>query len=729
MENLPPPSQPEEPSVLDYLKSKLSLRKQRRGLSPGTAPSEETPPSIITTPGPPASDSGTPEPEKLRRFVTLKQIPWRSFVALGLALFAQFSLEPRLNRSWNTGAMFYILALGWLIWAVSKGEWRLAPHPEETDPHLKSDSGHFRLVPFISSGIFSLLAFLDFKGNLFTSTNLILWGIAIVSFLLAFWTDLPDLAGLWAKLLGFIKKPTWSFTITSDMLLVAGIFLIAVFFRSYQINQVPPEMISDHAEKLLDVQDVLNGQPHIFFPRNTGREAIQFYLIALTIKLLGTGVSFLSMKIGTILCGLLTLPFIYRLGKEIGGQRAGLLALAFAGIAYWPNVISRLALRFTLYPLFVAATLYFFIRGLRRSSRNDLILAGVILGLGLHSYTPIRIFPFVILVAFILYLLHGQSKGGRETAIYRFAILVLAALVLFLPLMRYAIDNPSMFALRAFTRLSSWERPLPGPVLSIFLKNLWNAMVMFGWNNGNVWASSIPYRPALDVIAAVFFHIGMVLLTVRYVLRRHWLDLFLVLSIPLLMLPSILSLAFPEENPNLSRTAGALVPAFIIIGLSMDALMSSITKKLPERAGKRLAWGLVTALFFLSALQNYSLVFTQYRLVYETSSWNTSEMGEVVRAFTETIGSPDHVWLVGYPYWADSRLVGINSGYPARDYGIFPENFPQTLNFTGAKLFLLYPTDDSSVSTLKQMYPTGWLQTYKSARAGKDFLMFLVPPQ
>jgi len=43
---------------------------------------------------------------------------------------------------------------------------------------------------------------------------------------------------------------------------------------------VPGEMFSDHAEKLLDVGDVLNGKLSIFFPRNSGREAIQMYLTA-----------------------------------------------------------------------------------------------------------------------------------------------------------------------------------------------------------------------------------------------------------------------------------------------------------------------------------------------------------------------------------------------------------------------------------------------------------------
>jgi hypothetical protein len=723
MEELnPTPTPPGEPSVLDYLKSKLSPRKHPAVSLP---PLDSSLPAG-TEPPPTESDSSTTEISHPR--IPLNHLPWRSLVALALALLAQFSLEPHLNRDWKAGAFLYALSLAWLIWAVWKDELALAPYREEDDIH-QPDTGNFRLAPLIACGIFSLLAFLDFKGNLFTSTNLLLWTAAIISFLLAFWTDQKGLNNRWTQFKGFIKKPAWNYTITRDLLLLAGLCLVIVFFRVYETNQVPPEMISDHAEKLLDVQDVLDGQTHIFFPRNTGREAFQFYLIALTVKLFGTGVSFLSMKIGTILFGLLTLPFIYLLGKELGGKRVGILAAAFAGIAYWPNVITRLALRFTFYPFFVAPTLYFLVRGLRRSSRNDIILSGIFLGLGLHSYTPIRILPLVVLVAFILYLIHRQSKGARETTLYHFAILTLAALVLFLPLMRYAMENPTMFALRSFTRLSTWERPLPGPAWSIFLKNLWNAMIMFGWNNGNVWASSIPYRPALDVISAAFFYTGFVLLIIRYILRRHWLDLFLVLSGPLLMLPSILSLAFPEENPNLSRTGGAIVVVFIIIGLSVDAFMNSITKKLPTVAGKRLTWGLLTGLFVLAALQNYNLVFNQYRLIFETSSWNTTELGQVVRAFTQSMGSPDNVWVVAYPYWVDTRLVGINSGFPRKDYGIWPKDLSQTENLSGAKLFLINPSDNDGVSILQQMYPQGWLQSYDSALEGKDFLVYLVPPQ
>jgi len=78
----------------------------------------------------------------------------------------------------------------------------------------------------------------------------------------------------------------------------------------------------------------------------------------------------------------------------------------FAGIAYWPNVISRVALRFALYPAFFAPTLYFLIRGLKRKRWNDFLFAGIFLGLGLHGYSPFRIVPFVVILVLLIYFTH-----------------------------------------------------------------------------------------------------------------------------------------------------------------------------------------------------------------------------------------------------------------------------------------------------------------------------------
>ena len=740
----------EEPSVLDYVKALLT---PWRGKPPHIQP-DETPahPSVQHRDVPSTSQSDVPpqeisiplasveaeqvlQPSEASSSADAEQIikpsvhvaswPWRSLVGMGLGLIAQRSLEPGPERTWTTGLPLYLIAAAWVGWAGWRGEWKLAP--QRAIEH-RIDQYFVRQVPFWIGSALALLAFLTFGGNLFSPINLFLWIFALIFLLQAFWVTASPSQLSWAQLCGFLNLPIWNIRLSRWALLVIGVSALVIFFRVYRLDQVPPEMVSDHAEKLLDIWDVLHGETHIFFPRNTGREAIQMYLTAGVIQLFGTGYSFLSMKIGTAIAGLITLVYVYLLGEEVGNRRVALLAMLLVGIAYWPNVITRVALRFSLYPLFVAPTLYYLLRGIRRSSRNDFILAGIAMGLGLHGYTPFRIMPFVVVTAVGLYLIHGQSKGLRKQTLWGTVLLILFALIIFLPLLRFWVENPEAFNYRTFTRLGSLERPLPGPAGLIFLQNLWNAVTMFAWSNGEIWLHSIPYRPALDVVSGTLFYLGVVLLFVRYLRQRHWLDLFLILSVPLLMIPSILSLAFPSENPALNRTAGAMVPVFLIAGLSLDGFLSALEERLGKPRGQWAAWGAGVLLIVWSAAQNFDLVFNQYQHNYERSSWNSSEIGNVIRDFSISSGSSENAYVVGYPHWVDTRLVGINAGIPTKDYAIWTDHFQETINNPNPKLFIIYPEDVADLEVLKLLYPKGYLQTFHSQRENKDFWMLYVFP-
>jgi hypothetical protein len=711
-----------EPTVLDFIKSLLK-GKPLPIPSPGEAAGPPQHVEEKPQKQPELADEQivpSPAPVPLSPPVAL---PWLSFLALGIALVAQLSLQPRPTRSWHTGLILYGLAAGLLIWSTWKSEWLPAEMPEVEE---NAEDYRVRARWLYLSLPLSLVAFLTFGGNRFTTINVILWVLAIISTILAFWQGALPFGHWWSWIKDHLRLP-WKLSISPWALLVAVSALLVVFFRAYHITRVPPEMVSDHAEKLLDIWDVLHGQTSIFFPRNTGREAIQMYLTAGIIQLLHTGYTYISLKIGMVLAGLLTLPYIYLLGKELGNRRVGLLAMLFAGIAYWPNVISRVGLRFPLYPLFVAPTLYYLFRGLRTSRRNDFILAGLALGIGLHGYTPIRILPIVILIGVGIYLLHAQARGKRLQVISGLLVLVLVSLILFLPLLRFALEYPTIFDLRAFSRLGTTERPLPGSALVIFLKNLWNASVMFFWSDGQIWVHSVTNSPALDIISAGLYFLGVILLLVRYIRQRTWQDLFLLLSVPLLMMPSILSLAFPDENPALNRAAGAIIPVFLIVAIALDGLMKAIEVRTPSRVGMRFAWSLAAVLVLFSALQNYDLVFNQYQRAYELSSWNTSEMGKLVHDFGDIYGSTDTAYVVPFPYWVDTRLVGMNAGDPTRDVAIPPDQISLTLSDPRPKMFLVNPDDSADLALLHQLFPQGAVTTYAS-KVGKDFYIYMVPP-
>jgi hypothetical protein len=256
------------------------------------------------------------------------------------------------------------------------------------------------------------------------------------------------------------------------------------------------------------------------------------------------------------------------------------------------------------------------------------------------------------------------------------------------------------------------------------------------YDNGGIWTNSVMNRPALDVVTAALFVIGLMLLLARYARRRGWLDLFLILAIPILQLPSSLSLAYPEENPAINRAGGSLVVIFLIAALALDGLLTALSSGLSRRGRALAVWGAAGLLLFWSGAQNYDLVFNQYAAQYKISVWNVTDMGEVIKEFGETYGTTDTVWIVPYPFWIDTRLPGIEAGIPNRDFAIYRDNLPSTLGIPGPKLFIVkaeanipQDNDQATLDVLAQLYPQGTLTLHEAEIPGFGFWMYFVPAE
>lgn len=782
----------EEPSVLDYVKAKLQFWKKSDLRLPSLEITEEEGEPDWVEAIQSAGEEIAPRPLEPRK-PFYAGVPWLVLLGLFLALVAQLLVEPPARRAVPAAALYLGCAfcLGLALWRgqirLSEG----APEEQRPDRPVTAwvvsvigltlgllllevgvkvevqsnfqvviraglvgvtiltglGAALWGLITFTQPGkipahtislnamqilfvvvlaLLILLTFLSFGEGVFTGTGLTLWLVLIAFTVIALGRFSPR---AWLDRLRARFSTPLVLRVDWFVLLVIVVLGVTAFFRLANLEGLPREMFSDHAEKLYDVNDVLNGQYKVFFERNTGREMFQFYWTALMALVFNTGISFMSLKIGTVIVGLITLYYIYRIGDEVGGKWVALYALFFAAVAYWPNIISRIGLRFPLYPFCVAPVLFYLLRGLRRQERNDFVWAGIWLGIGLHGYTASRIVPLVILLAFGLFLLHRQSRGVRLNALVWLAVVAMIAFVVILPLFRFALDHPDLVNYRTLTRMGTAEQPLPGPIMQIFFQNLWNALTMFFWSNGDVWVHSIPYRPALTVTDAALFFSGLVLLITRYIRRPHWRDLFLPLSIPVLLLPSILSLAFPNENPNLNRTAGAYVVVFVILALGLDAILRSVWSRVGGRRGLAYAGALGGFLAVISLGANYHLFFEKYQTDYNTSAWNTSELGAVMQGFSRLVGTPQTTWVVGYPYWVDTRLVGINAGYPTVNPEIFPDSLPQTYADPRPKLYLLNVADAQSLDLLRVQYPAGRFWLHKSPVEGKDFIVFMVPAE
>lgn len=703
-----------EPTVWDWVKSMLRFRPipiPERDVSTEPSPTEtrrESAPSLDIR-------------EVLSWDITLTHL--RFPAALLLALVGQSGLTRGTWPTWVGGALLIIGGAvgGWALWM---GDFEIRHQSEEA---AASKEAEVRL-PFLAGGlVLAYVAFLGSGGNRFSLPLLMVWAGSLTFILLAFWEGDLRLRERIQSILGWFRRPTLTIQLGPWEYLVIGVIFLVAFIRVVDLQRVPYEMWSDHAEKLLDVVDVLNGQSPIYFPRNTGREAMQFYLAAATAKWLGTGISFLTLKIGTVMAGLLTLPPLYLFAREYGGRTVGLAAVGLAGVAYWPNVISRIGLRFPLYPLFTAPALYFVLKGLRLKRRNDFLLAGLAMGVGLHGYSPARVIPLAACLAVAVFLLHSAARGFRFRSVGWLITAGLVALVLFVPLLRVAISMPDLFMQRILTRVAETEQAIQGSPLIIFLKNAWDGLLMFNWNAGEIWVVTIPDRPLLDWVTGGMFILGMGIALARYVKTRRWQDLFLILVIPVLMLPSTLALAFPNENPAPNRASGAMVPVFTLAGLAFTGIYQWALSQWRGGRGRYFGYSILVLLAILIVARNYSLAMSTYADRVRDGSWNTSEAGEVIRHYAESVGDYDRARVVAFPHWMDTRLVGIHAGIPTRDYAIWPDQIYELPEQDRTWLFLLNSNDEEGLNTLHQVFPRGRELLYRSKWPNKDFLIYFAP--
>jgi hypothetical protein len=270
------------------------------------------------------------------------------------------------------------------------------------------------------------------------------------------------------------------------------------------------------------------------------------------------------------------------------------------------------------------------------------------------------------------------------------------------------------------------ERQFDAPVSYLFFTNLWRALLMFSWDAGTTHVYSIPFQPILDWITGALFHLGLALLVVGYLRKRRWEDLFILLTIPLLLLPSVLALAFPIENPHPGRAVGASVPVFLIAALTLVALVGYM-----DRAwrGRKVGVGISVLLVLLIAGVNYKLTIPDYGERMRQSSWNVTEAGEVIGGFIHSVGSFEHAYVVAYPYWMDTRLVATIAGHPGEDVVLWPEQLAQLAPVEAPQLFLLHPEDEADLDLLRGLFPGGVLSRFVSQVEGKDFLIYSVPPR
>lgn len=656
------------------------------------------------------------------------------FFALLIAWMAQGLVDQGDNL--EIGVAAFLVAAVLFVFAV----WR---QPLENQGE-RSELGRvtpFRLPLLVLSFAFAPLVFVESSGNQFRPIGVILWFASIALFLFA----LPhrrDWSGAKARIQRLL--PRAGLSIRWEFVAVIAITMIGAFYRFYKLDGILAEMGTDLPLKYGNIEEVLNGNFLIFFPAYPGRESLFFYFASIFANLFG--LSHLTIKFSAAVVGTITIPALFFTARRLFNTEVGLYAALLLAINHWHITLSRIGYRAILLPLFVFVLLYLIARLVDRRRDWDFAIAGLWIGLGMYTYNSWLLAPLAFVAALGTYVIARRNLTLLLT-IRGVFIAGFAALLVSVPLARYGSEQPEMYFMRVASRITSQETALPPDPIGVFLDNFKRTLAMFNYHGDSVFVVNVPFMREMEFATAVLFVLGSAFVLARW--RRGYniasLSLFFVM-----LLPSALSIAFPNEVPSSDRASGGVAMAFLFAAVPLALLRQQLAAFLPAlRAGPlalripisqsqelrvkgKLEFGtywvvplLGVALLFGDAKSSFNTYFVDYPYAQPYHNYPLSL--ELAHALDDFAGNGP-VFIKYLPYWYDGNALRVQLQRTPRTWDNESDHFdtsaPPFSDFHGRFLYILHPDDKDGLSFLQSTFPSGTFVDHFDSLGGIQFVSF-----
>jgi len=492
------------------------------------------------------------------------------------------------------------------------------------------------------------------------------------------------------------------------------IVAVAIFARFYALDAYPHGLQSDEANNGLDALKWLQGAGWMpYAETNEGQATLFTWIIALYIHLFGRSVTVMRMVPAT--AGVLTVLAFYALAREIYDQRIALLTSALLAADRWHITFSRIVYELILTPLLLTLQILFLIKALKTGRRRWWALAGLMLALGLNTYTAYRVIPLFMLLYFAYWLISHRQRWRRD--LEGMGIFLVSALLAVAPLAAYVVHHYDIFFTRTKHISVLRDVEAAGSYAPIW-SNLRKVLLMFNHQGDMAPLNNLPGAPMLHAAVGVMFVLGML-----WAVRWFWRELP---ALYLLWFGSIASLAVfsvAHEAPNARRPIALIPLIYLLVAVVISALVQAWQKAFgPKRTRPVFAALTALTIFIIAAnLNTYFRVQAVDSSVWYAFSPEESAIGEYVAELPQDAAiylDPQYYGHAAISFIGGDRRIELLD--PTRD---IPLREPPTQ----VAIFIIEPKKQYLIPLLQQLYPTGRLEE-KQDRYGRSlFLSFTIP--
>lgn len=393
---------------------------------------------------------------------------------------------------------------------------------------------------------------------------------------------------------------------------LALVLFLAAFLRFYRLDSLPPGLFFDEAWASLQARDLLSQpSPPVYFAADFGGiHPAVVYLTALARWL--TGGDPRAIRYGVAAAGVATvgltfvaLRAIFQSDEETKEQAAAIalggalvLAITFPFLA-----LTRIGFE-TVLPALPACLVFFFLARAIRAERPGMpyVWAGIALGLSLYTYYSARLLPLAVALA--LFWIAWVGRRGFRRSLIGLVVVALFALVVFLPMAVYFLQNWEQFTDRSGTASYNTLGPGAESVPLALLSNLGHTVAGFslpGFGD-EITRHNLPGRPIYDPFLSLLFWWGAVALARR---PRQIRSALLLSWAGVMVLPTVLT----DGAPTYTRLLGAMPALAGIAALGGRELFRLLRR--PSLVARGLSW-LAPAVLIVGLAGSLSLTATDY---------------------------------------------------------------------------------------------------------------------
>jgi 4-amino-4-deoxy-L-arabinose transferase-like glycosyltransferase len=385
---------------------------------------------------------------------------------------------------------------------------------------------------------------------------------------------------------------------------VAAIFVLAAFLRLYRLPEVPPGLHPDEAMNGINgLEAWRTGHFQVFYPENGGREGLFINVQSLVLGLVGHNEPWVLRLVSAVF-GTLTVIAFYFFCREVSDESTARLAALLMATSVWHITISRFGTRPVSALFFLLYGLYLFwrsTRSLAEGSRGyvlEAIAAGLVYGLGFHTYTAYRITPLMVAA-----LLPRMARQYGQRNVAKVGIIAASvAMLAVLPLALYFLGHRADFV----GRISEVSLAASSHPIHQLFSNIAKTVGMYAFVGDENWRHNLSGQPMLFWPVAILCFIGVGLA----VFRQRWLFAFWVAG----MLPAVLS---TEDLPHALRSSLTIPAALFAAALGGIWLWRRIAPMLPPVGLRVLPYAIAMVL----AVQAYHTYFIKWGRNLTVAAW------------------------------------------------------------------------------------------------------------